>query len=97
MSNYPIIANCNYESADNTAIHQIRLAIDKGLADDDNLIAAMDHLEEALTDELDENGEYQRGAMSAEILDAAEAAVLAAWTEEAASAVDAERIYRYRD
>ena len=56
MTDYPIVANCNFESRDDQDgkdIHEARKAIDAGLTDDVNLVEAMEELEEALTEHAD--------------------------------------------
>ena len=50
-NSYPIIANCNYESADSAAdamIHEARKAVEAGLTQDDDLIEALDALKSKL-------------------------------------------------
>lgn len=96
-TSYPMAANCNYESADDTTIHQIRQAIDTGLTDDETLLSAMADLENALLSELSDSGDYVRGALSAERLNDAEAAVTSAWTSEVQTSVSEEKESRYRD
>jgi len=88
---YPIIANCNYESADDTTIHTIRKAVDAGLTENANLIEALDSLEETLTEHAESDSE-----VSVKACHNAEAAVLAAWTDEIIDAVEAARIAGYR-
>jgi len=74
--NYGIIANCNYESSDDLHyVHEARLAVESGQMDDQNLCEALDDLEKALTEELDDNGEYRHGVTSQEIIDDAEGVV----------------------
>lgn len=92
MSAYPIIANCNYESADDTTIHEIRKALDSDLTDNADLIAAMDALEETLSQYAEDDGQIAVTACRD-----AETAVLAAWTPEVADEVRANRIANYRD
>jgi hypothetical protein len=89
MTDYPIIANCNYESAEDTAIHEIRKAVDAGLTDDQNLLDAMDELESVLTRHAEDGGMIATQACAQ-----AEAAVLAAWTDEVRDAVEAMRLSR---
>lgn len=91
-TDYPIIANCNYESADDDTIHRIRIAVDKGLTDDEALVEALDDLEETL----EEHAE-SADMLSTQACERAEAAVLAAWTDEVRAAVEAAQRARYRD
>ena len=92
MTNYPIIANCNYESATDTTIHQIRLAIDAGLTDDGDLLGAMEILEETCAEHAESYSEAADKACAW-----AEARVLRAWTNGVREAVESERRRRYRD
>ena len=91
---YPIVANCNYESGDERAreIHSARKAIDAGLTADADLLDAMTALEETL-------GEYSERSdmVAAEACREAEAAVLAAWTDDVCEAAQAERESRWYD
>ena len=70
-ASYPIIANCNYESADDTTIHQIRLAVESGLTNDADLVEAMDHLEETLSEHADDDGEIDAECIDTSQLDIA--------------------------
>lgn len=92
MNQYPIIANCNFESRDDTTIHDIRLAIESGLTRDSNLIETMDTLESTLTEHAETNSV---GAVEA--CDAAESNVLAAWTTAVQEDVEDARQERYVD
>jgi len=74
MTKYTTIANCDYESADDDSIHSARKLADKGQAPE-ALTDALDALEETLTEELTESGEYRHGAMSQGKCCAAESAV----------------------
>ena len=76
QTQYPIIANCNYESAEDTTIHEIRLAVDAGLTDDPMLLDALDALEATLTEDACEENPYAVGRCNE-----AERDVLDAWTE----------------
>lgn len=89
---YPIIANCNYESADDTTIHQIRKAVDNGLTDDADLLVALSALEETLSEHAESDS-----LASTRACKAAERDVLAAWSDDVQAAVNAEQIARYQD
>jgi len=95
-TSYPTVCNCNYESSDDSTIHEARLALDRGLTSDEALSDAMEALEAVLTDELSESGEYQHGAESEQAIDEAEGAVRRAWTEAVQAEVKAERERPYR-
>jgi hypothetical protein len=90
MTAYPIIANCNYESADDTTIHEIRKAVDAGLTEDQDLLDAMSELESTLERYADDGG-----MIATQACERAEAAVLAAWTDEVRDTVEASRRSRY--
>ncbi|MHB8397397.1 MAG: hypothetical protein ACYDCI_00460 [Candidatus Limnocylindrales bacterium] len=91
MSSYPTIAGyCNYTSAADRTIHQIRKAIDTGLTHDDALVAAMGALESTLHDHAESSA-----PSSVRACDSAETAVLAAWTTDVRDAVEAERRSRW--
>lgn len=92
MTTYPIIANCNYESAEDTTINTIRKAIESGLTDDADLLAAMQCLETTLAECAEQSDE-----LSVRACREAEETVIEAWTDEVRDAVEATRISRYRD
>jgi len=87
---YGIIANCNYETGD--PVLAATRAVESGLTDDADLVAALDALEETL-------GEYacNEYAHAKESCRKAERAVLAAWTTEVQASVDEARFARRRD
>jgi hypothetical protein len=91
-THYPIIANCNYESSEDTAIHEIRIAIDRVLTTDQDLLDAMEALENTLSEyACDESVDAKEACADAE------RDVLAAWTDEIQAEVESERKSRYVD
>ena len=81
--NYPTISNCNYndsQDADLHASHLARKAVEAGY-EYKPLVNALDALEETLTDELSESGEFARGVLSSEAIEEAEAVVRTAYAE----------------
>lgn len=92
-NSYPIIANCNFESRDDDegrAIHEARKAAESGLTEDADLIEALESLEETLAEHAESGSE-----VSVKACEAAEAAVVAAWTDEVQAAADRVRESRY--
>lgn len=87
---YGIIHNCDYESSD--PIMQACDAVEAGLTDDADLVAALDALEEKLGEHAGDGYAYAIGACRY-----AEGEVLAAWTEDVRAAVEVERESRYID
>lgn len=77
MTNYPIIANCNYECSTGRGlrIHEARLAVDAGEVNA-SLVDALDDLEVILAEHSD-SGDVD----SVNICTKAEIAVVRAWNE----------------
>ena len=99
MATYPVIGNCNYESADSEterAVHAARLAVEAGYTEDETLVEALADLEATLITEAPE-GEFRRGQVSREAIESAESAVAEAWTDDVQDAARAKRIAGYRD
>jgi hypothetical protein len=92
-TDYPIVANCNYESADDSdalLIHEVRKAIDAGKTDDQALLEAMESLEATLEKYADRGDQ-----VAIEACLRAERAIREAWTDEIAGAVESETRRRY--
>ncbi len=87
-NNYPIVANCNFESRDDAtgkAVHCAREAIDATLTFDCDLIDAMQDLEKTL----DEYGD-KFDVVSQEYCEEAEQGVASVWIDRVAGEVEAE-------
>lgn len=94
-TNYPIVANCNFESRDDErgrTVHAARKAVEAGLTDDADLIAALDGLEDTLAEYAETDN-----TIATEACRGAERAVADAWTAGVREAVEAARIARFID
>jgi hypothetical protein len=90
---YPIIANCNFETRDDErgrAIHAARKAAEAGLTTDADLLAALDALEETLTEHAE--SQYADGMEACRV---AERGVESAWTPAVQHAAEEARQDRY--
>lgn len=95
MHKYPIMANCNFESRDDDqgkAVHAARVAVEAGFTSHGVLVDALDALETTLAEYAD-----QGDPVSVDICEAAEMAVVNAWTEEVQSDIADARQAEYRN